>query len=57
MESADEKKRLPAGKTIARGNWLPLHFHLPFLLAIFIDKQRKAVSQSAEIKGIQARLV
>ena len=50
MESADEKKRLPTNKTIARGNW---GFHctsnLAFLLEIFIDKQHKAVGQSTEI--------
>ena len=50
MESADEIKRLPTSKTIARGN---LGFHcasvrLLFLLEIFIDKQRKAVGPGNE---------
>ena len=48
MESADEKKRVPTGKTIARGN---LGFHCSFLLEIFIDKQSKAVGKGAEIKA------
>ena len=40
VKSVNKKKRLPTGKTIARGN-----FALPSALSAgdFIDKQRKAV--------------
>ena len=55
MESADEIKRLPTSKTIARGNLhgLPLCFRLLLLLEIFIDKQCKAVGKDAETKATQ----
>ena len=56
VELADEK-RPPTGKTITGGNFqgLPLHFHLPFLLKMFIDKQCKTVAESTRIKATQAR--
>ena len=58
MELVDEKKQLPTGKTITRGN---LGFHCAsvcsFCLEIFIDKQLKAVGNGTEIKAAQAKAV
>lgn len=51
MESVNEKKGPPTGKTIIRSN---LGFHLPFPLELFTDKQHKAVCQGIEEEATQA---
>ena len=52
MEPVDKRKRLPTGKTIARGN---PGFHCTSVrlsaVEIIIDKQHKAVGQDTEIKA------
>ena len=53
MESVYEK-RLPTGKTTQEVTWASIVLPSALSAEVFIDKQRKAVRQGAEIKATRA---